>query len=76
MLGQYKIYVNVGTKMRKCPLLVMDMPVRVLGSVRVLKLFWIHYQSCTKLQGTNSRKLPVLEMHQRGGTLIALEYFF
>jgi hypothetical protein len=30
------LHVNVGTKMRKFPLRVMDIPVRVLGSVRIL----------------------------------------
>jgi hypothetical protein len=43
----------------------MDMLVRVLGSVRVLEFFWIHYQNCNKLQGTNLRKLPVLVMHPK-----------
>jgi hypothetical protein len=43
----------------------MDMPVRVLGSVRVLALFGIHYQNCTKLQGTNSHKLPDLVMRPK-----------
>ncbi len=45
--------------------LVMDMPVRVLGSVRILMFFGIHYQNCTKLQGTNLHKLPVLVMRPK-----------
>ncbi len=57
----YNVY--VGTKMRKFPLPVMDMPVHILGSVHVLAFFWIHYQNCTKLQGTNLHKLPVLVRH-------------
>ncbi len=60
MLEPQHIY--VGTKTCEFPLRVMDMPVRVLGSVRVLAFFEIHYQNCTKLQGPNSRKVPVLVM--------------
>ncbi len=35
--------VYVGTKMRQLPLPVMDMTVRVLGSVNVLAFFWDPY---------------------------------
>jgi hypothetical protein len=56
---------NVGTKMRKFPLPVMDMPVHVLGSIHVQAFFWIYYQNCTKLQGTNLCKLAVLVMHSK-----------
>ncbi len=47
------------------PLPVMDVPVSVLGSVRVLAFFLIHFQNCIKLQGTNLRELPVLVMRPK-----------
>jgi hypothetical protein len=58
-------HIYVGTKTGKFPLPAMDMLVRVLGSVRVLAFFWMHYQKCTKPQGTNLCKLPVLVMRPK-----------
>jgi hypothetical protein len=40
LMGDFNKNIYIGTKMRKFPLPVMDMPVHVLGSVRVLAFFW------------------------------------
>jgi hypothetical protein len=67
------MYVYVGTKTRKFPSPVMDMPVGVMGSVRVLAFILDPLPELYKTTGyqyaqiTSSSNVP-----KRGGTILVL----
>jgi hypothetical protein len=62
--------VYVGTKTRKFPLPVMDMPVRVLGSVHVLAFFWDPLPELYKTTGYQFVQITSSSNAlERGGTI-------
>jgi hypothetical protein len=63
----------VGTKTRKFPLPVMDMPVPVLGSVRVLAFFWDPLPELYKATGYQFAQITSSSNAlERGGTILVL----